>query len=119
MKRPDMLLHFGTHAVAVEVDEEQHDAASCWDEDTRVNIIAADVQVPLAVLRLRVDTPERCFGSKRLKNGESILTARSGPFECLLARAAAELGSLAASSRPNEDVVRVVVLDGLVSTSAV
>jgi hypothetical protein len=108
-----MLLHFGTHALAIEVDEVQHDSTPCWDEDVRLDVIAADVQVPLAVLRLRVDAPEQCFSSKRLKNGETVLTARSGPFERLVARGADALDSLSVLSPNCSDAVRLVVLDGV------
>jgi hypothetical protein len=69
----------------VEVDEKYHGDLSCWDEESRLNVIAADVQVPLAVLRLKVDDPP-CFGSKRLSNGEPVLYARP-PFHQLMDRA--------------------------------
>lgn len=97
LKRPDLLLDFGTHAVVVEVDERQHTAMSCWDEDTRVAVIAADLQVPLCVLRLRVDDPVACFSQKRLKNGEQIVRARSPAFEILTKRAADVLQTFAMS----------------------
>jgi hypothetical protein len=48
-------------------------------------VIAADVQVPLAVLRLKVDEPP-CFGTKRLSNGEPVLQAKR-PFHALMDRA--------------------------------
>ena len=32
LKRPDMALDFGTQVVIIEVDELQHEEASCWDE---------------------------------------------------------------------------------------
>lgn len=95
LKRPDLLLDFGIHAVVVEVDELQHATMPCWDEDTRVAVIAADLQVPLCVLRLRVDDPVPCFTQKRLKNGEQIVRARSPAFELLTQRAADELQALA------------------------
>jgi hypothetical protein len=71
--------------VDVEVDEKYHGDLSCWDEESRLNVIAADVQVPLAVLRLKVDEPA-CFGTKRLSNGEPVLHAKR-PFERLMDRA--------------------------------
>jgi hypothetical protein len=80
-----MLLDFGTWVIDVEVDEKYHGGLSCWDEESRINVIAADVQVPLAVLRLKVDEPA-CFGTKRLGNGEPVLRAKR-PFHVLMDRA--------------------------------
>jgi hypothetical protein len=85
LKRPDLLLDFGLWMVDVEVDEQYHEDRRCWDEESRLNVIAADVQVPLAVLRLKVDNPP-CFGLKRMRNGEPVLHARP-PFNQLMDRA--------------------------------
>jgi hypothetical protein len=87
LRRPDMLLDFGTWAVIIEVDESYHDEKSCWDEETRLNIIAADIQLPVAVLRLKVDTPVACFSFKKLGNGERVLNAKQQPFNGLMQRA--------------------------------
>jgi hypothetical protein len=87
LRRPDMLLDFGTWAVVIEVDEAYHDEKSCWDEETRLNIISADLQLPMAVLRLKVDTPVACFGVKRLSNGEPVLYAKQPPFTKLMQQA--------------------------------
>ncbi len=95
MKRPDLALDFGTHVVVVEVDEAQHDEASCWDEDTCLAVIAADFQKPIAVIRLRVDTPTPGFRQKRLSNGEPTWAAIEGPFDLLMSRAEAALRELA------------------------
>jgi len=94
LKRTDMALDFGTYAVVVEVDEIQHDEASCWDEDTRLAVIAADFQKPIAVIRLRVDTPVTCFRRKRLRNGEPTWTADSEPFAIMMSRAEGVLRTL-------------------------
>ena len=102
MKRPDLALDFGTHAVVVEVDEAQHEVAPCWDEDSRLAVIAADFQKPLAVIRLRVDDPEPCFRRKRLGNGEPAWEAKDGPFALIMSRAEAALRELA-ERRPSED----------------
>jgi hypothetical protein len=85
LKRPDMLLDFGTWMIDAEVDEKYHGDLRCWDEESRLNVIAADVQVPMAVLRLKVDEPP-CFGTKRLNNGEPVLHAKQ-PFHVLMDRA--------------------------------
>ncbi len=95
LKRPDLALDFGTHVVVIEVDEAQHDEASCWDEDTRLAVIAADFQKPVAVIRLRVDTPVPCFRRKRLGNGEPTWVAIEGPFGLIMSRAEVALRELA------------------------
>ncbi len=95
LKRPDLALDFGTHVVVIEVDEAQHDEASCWDEDTRLAVIAADFQKPVAVIRLRVDTPVPCFRRKWLCNGEPTWAAIEGPFGLLMSQAEVALCELA------------------------
>ena len=95
LKRPDLALDFGTHVVVIEVDELQHDEASCWDEDTRLAVIAADFQKPVAVIRLRVDTPVPCFRRKRMSNGEPTWVAIEGPFGLIMSRAEVALRELA------------------------
>ena len=42
LKRPDMLYRFEDRFVQVEVDEEGHEDLSCADEDSRLELIAAD-----------------------------------------------------------------------------
>jgi hypothetical protein len=95
LKRPDMALDFGTHAVVIEVDEGQHEEAACWDEDTRLAVIAADFQKPLTVLRLRVDAPVPCFRRKRLSNGEPSWVAVDEPFGVMISRTEELLRKLA------------------------
>ncbi|CAE7799753.1 WRKY19, partial [Symbiodinium microadriaticum] len=46
LKRPDMLFRFEDRFVQVEVDEEGHEDLSCADEDSRLELIAADVGLP-------------------------------------------------------------------------
>ena len=89
LKRPDLLLDFGLWAVGVEADERYHRGIPCWDEESRLNVIAADLQIPVAVLRLKVDEPA-CFGTKLLSNGEPVLSAKP-PFKVLMERAEAWL----------------------------
>ena len=72
--------------IDVEVDERRHDEMACWDEETRLNVISADLQVPVAVLRLKVDTPVACFGVQRRNNGEPVLSAKPA-FDVLMRRA--------------------------------
>jgi hypothetical protein len=106
LKRPDMLLDFDTHALCIEVDEEYHSQLPCWDEDVRLNVIAADLQKPLVVLRFKVDEPP-CFIYKRRSNGERVLWPKDS-FNRLMTRASEEL------SRCRDgvcDALQVLVLD--------
>ena len=79
LRRPDLLLDFGTWTIDVEADDRYHNELSCCDEESRLNVIRADLQVPVAVLRLN-------FGAKVLGNGEPVLYAKP-PFEVLMQRA--------------------------------
>ena len=110
LKRPDLALDFGSHVVVVEVDEAQHEAAPCWDEDSRLAVIAADFQKPIAVIRLRVDAPEPCFRRKRLGNGEPVWEAKEGSFALIMARAEAALRELAQRKPSAHDDVAVTQL---------
>jgi len=121
LKRPDMLLDFGTWMVDVEVDEKYHGDLSCWDEESRLNVIAADVQVPLAVLRLKVDEPP-CFGTKRCANGEPVLNAKR-PVHVLMDRAEEWLRDVVArfggpTPPPPVAFLAEVALDGAESGAA-
>ncbi len=58
-------------------------------------VIAADFQKPIAVIRLRVDTPTPCFRQKRMRNGEPTWAAIEAPFGLLMSRAEAALRELA------------------------
>lgn len=95
MKRPDLALDFGQYAVVVEVDERQHEAIPCWDEDSRLAVIAADFQKPIAVIRLKVDTPVACFRRKRLCTGEPTWVAVDKPFSLMMTRAESALREIA------------------------
>ena len=70
LKRADLLYVFDSRYVQVEVDEKGHASYPCYDEDTRLEIIAADVGLPGMVLRIN---PDACFGPKRLSNGETVV----------------------------------------------
>ena len=97
--------------VVIEVDEAHHDEATCWDEDVRLAVIAADFQKPIAVILLRVDTPVPCFRQKRMSNGEPTWVAIEGPFGLIMSRAEAALRELA-QQQPcaNGDGVKQFVL---------
>ena len=108
LKRPDLALDFDTHAVVVEVDEAQHDMASCWDEDTRLAVIAADFKKPLSVIRLLVDAPVACFRRSRACNGEPTWEKIDEPFALLMSRAEAVLRKFAQWNPSADDGDEVV-----------
>jgi hypothetical protein len=72
LKRADLLYIFDDRYVQIEIDEKGHASYPCFDEDARLEIIAADVGLPGMVLRLNPDEPA-CFGPKRLSNGETAI----------------------------------------------
>ena len=65
-----MLYRLDDRFVQVEVDEDGHEDRSCADEDSRLELIAADVGLPGLVLRLNPDA-KRALKQRRLRNGES------------------------------------------------
>jgi hypothetical protein len=73
LKRADLLYIFDYQYVQVEVDERGHASYPCFDEDARLEIIAADVGLPGMVLRIN---PDAVFGPKRLSNGETVVQIR-------------------------------------------
>jgi hypothetical protein len=73
LKRADLLYIFDNQYVQVEVDERGHASYPCCDEDTRLEIIAADVGRLGMILRLN---PDEAFGPKRLSNGETAIKVR-------------------------------------------
>jgi hypothetical protein len=76
LKRADLLYILEDRYIQVEVDERGHASYPCYDEDTRLEIIAADVGLPGMVLRLNPDEAA-CFGPKRLSNGETVVQIRN------------------------------------------
>jgi len=71
----------------VEVDEYGHEDYNCYDEDARLEIIGADVDLPGLVLRLDPDeTP--CFKRRKLSNGEPTWRAVEPAFGNMMRRAA-------------------------------
>jgi hypothetical protein len=99
LSSPKMLLHFCTHAVVIEVDEEEDEEVSWYGQDDRMNAISADLKVPLTLLRIRVDFPNPCFSFKRW-NGESTLTVEKDSFERLMTRASLIMSIM--SEQPDE-----------------
>jgi hypothetical protein len=76
LKEPDLLLVFATFYIQIEVDEFGHPNETCVDEDTRLAVIAADIQLPGLVVRINPDVPGyECFRRIQLgSNGEVALT---------------------------------------------
>jgi hypothetical protein len=87
LKRPDKLYMMDDRYVQIEVDEHGHRDYVCFDEDTRLEIIAADVGMPGVVVRIDPDSPP-CFRRKRLSNGECVEQCIAESFTTLLDRAA-------------------------------
>ena len=77
LKRPDMYFRFADRYLQLEIDENGHRRQSCDNEDTRLEIIAADAGVPGLVIRINPDFDD-CFGPKRkLSNQESVVVVRN------------------------------------------
>jgi hypothetical protein len=94
--------------VQIEVDEFGHSGHDCFDEDTRLEIIAADFGLPGTVVRINPDDPS-CFRRKRLRNGEFVEERVAGTFDTLLERAAAATRTAMTGPPPTE--VRRVFID--------
>ena len=108
LKRPDMLFRLEDRFVQVEIDEEGHEDRNCADEDSRLELIAADVGLPGLVLRLNPDA-ERVLKRRRLSNGEHCFCvgdadAFNGLFD------AAEAAVEAFVNEPAPESVRVLGL---------
>ena len=73
--------------IQMEVDEFGHAGNTCLDEDTRLEIIAADVGLPGYVVRIDPDNPA-CFRHKRLNNGEAVEVVIDVPFTALMTKSA-------------------------------
>ena len=86
LKRPDKLYALKDRYLQLEIDEQGHGSYGCADEDTRLEIIAADVQLAGLVLRIDCDNPA-CFYRRVLPSGEMALGKRS-VFDILCLRAA-------------------------------
>ena len=74
LKRPDLLYDLGEYYLQLEVDEDGHEGYDCFQEDTRLEIVAADLGKPGYVFRIDPDA-EPCFKRRRLSNGETALAA--------------------------------------------
>ena len=55
LKRPDLFFEFPDRYLQVEIDEHGRERLACWDEDSRLEVIAADVGKPGFVLRINPD----------------------------------------------------------------
>ena len=86
LKRPDLIFILPHVYVQIEVDEYGHPNDSCWDEDTRLEIIAADVGTPGIVLRINPDK-EPLLKKRKRKDGELVWECTQA-FEPCMERAA-------------------------------
>ena len=57
--------------IQLEVDELGHEDHSCFNEDVRLEIIAANVGLPGIVVRINPDQPQ-CFNRRKLANGQHV-----------------------------------------------
>ena len=69
LKRPDMLFILPNFYIQIEVDENGHEGYECFNEDARLELIAADVGKPGVVLRIDPDA-EPMLKRRKLKGGE-------------------------------------------------
>jgi len=110
LKRPDLLLKFVDRYLHFEVDEWGHPCRTCIDEDQRLAIIAADVDLPGLVVRLNPDVPKhRCFESVMLTSGDGALQAVKVPFSLLMDRTESVVRKYMESPRP--DTASIVFID--------
>ena len=87
MKKPDLLIVWPRRYLHFEIDEHGHAGNECYEEDARLEIIAADVDRPGLVVRLNPDIPGyECFRPRQLNNGEFALEAVGRNFELLAQR---------------------------------
>ena len=87
VKQPDKLYKLSDRYLHLEVDEFGHVDKACVDEDTRLELIAADVGLPGLVLRLDPDDPPTdsfATASECMKGSKVLLTAfwRKQPTKC-------------------------------------
>ena len=110
LKRPDLLFVFEDRYVQIEVDEHGHSRNECWDEDARLELIAADVQKPGMVLRINPDAAPLLRRRKR-PDGEVLWEPVEPTFVASLRRAAVFVTAYLAEEAPQEGVQRFF-LDG-------
>ena len=108
MKRPDKLYVMHDRYIQIEVDEFGHGGNACFDEDTRLEIIAADVGLPGYVVRIDPDNPA-CFRHKRLCNGEAVEVVIDVPFNTLMSKSAQVIEECMCGPAP-DSIERVFVI---------
>ena len=108
LKRPDLLYQFERFFLQLEVDEGGHQDKRCFDEDARLAVIAADVDLPGIVLRINPDLDDfTCFRQIQLSNGEKALKSTEH-FPTLMHRVINEAQQYLASP-PSEGVLQVFI----------
>jgi len=71
LKQPDMLFLLSTFYVQIEVDEDGHGQHDCFNEDARLEIIAADIGVPGVAVRINPDSAPPMLKRCKMINGEA------------------------------------------------
>ena len=104
LKKPDLLFVFDDRYVQIEVDEHGHRQHLCWDEDARLELIAADVEKPGLVLRINPDAAPLLRKLTR-PDGE-VLWEPVPPFGACIRRAAAFLTAYLSEPSPEQQVRR-------------
>jgi hypothetical protein len=83
LKRPDMLYVLSNCYLQLEIDENGHENTTCTDEDSRLELIAADVGLPGIVIRINPDSSPPMLKRRKLSCGE--LSWQSTPqFSCVM-----------------------------------
>jgi len=68
-RRPDLLLHMGTHVIIVEIDENKHNAYECSCENRRMMELSRDVNhTKIVFIRFNPDAYEDVKTSKKVKS---------------------------------------------------
>ena len=71
LKRPDLLFLLPTFYVQIEVDENGHEKCPCLDEDARLELIAADIDMPGVILRINPDIAPPMLTRCKMASGEA------------------------------------------------
>ena len=108
LKAPDLLYKLSDRYLQLEVDEGSHADRACVDEDARLEIIAADVDLPGLVLRLDPDNPP-CFRYRLLNNCERAVEAIQRNFRALMGCTAQMVREYLEGPPPTEVERRFVV----------
>ena len=96
-----MLYQMSDRYLQIEVDEFGHPDRACYEEDARLEIIAADVGLPGLVLRVNPDHPP-CFRRRRLSNGVPVEVKIDETFDSLLGELATVVSAFLIAPAPDK-----------------